>query len=110
MARTQRLVDVSASSFMVGTVPMPKVRDEETGELAVDRVTSETLYVTNLMQARDGAAEMIKVTIPESGIPEKLKVGALVKPVKLVTFPWANTFGEQINSGLAYRADGLELA
>ncbi|MBO8195591.1 hypothetical protein ITI46_28655 [Streptomyces oryzae] len=110
MAKPFVRVDVSASSYMVATLPVPKVRNQETGELYADQKTGEPLATVNLVETLDGRAQLIKVTIPESGAPEGLAPGAQVVPRGMIASPWANKFGDQVNTGLAYRAEGLEAA
>jgi hypothetical protein len=66
--------------------------------------------IVNLVESLDGRAQVIKVTIPESGVPEGLAPGSAVKPLGMIASPWANSFGDQVNSGLSYRAEGLEVA
>ncbi|GAA2064170.1 hypothetical protein GCM10009801_08600 [Streptomyces albiaxialis] len=110
MAKPFARVDVSASTFMVATMPVPKIRNMETGEAATDRATGETLHTVQLVETLEERVQVIKVTVPANGLPEGLAQGAMVKPVALIASPWANSFGDQINSGLSYRAEGIKVA
>ncbi|WP_367125453.1 hypothetical protein [Streptomyces phytohabitans] len=100
---------MSGSLFMVVTLPVPKVRNAETGEIATDRETGETMHVVNLVETADGRAQVLKITIGESGLPDGLAPGMAVEPVTLIASPWANVFGDQVNSGLSYRAKALKV-
>ncbi len=106
-------VQVEGSQWMVAVAPMPKMRQPDDGKGApvqvFNSVTGEAMSVVSLVEMFEDRAQVIKITVPSSGIPEGLAAGALVVPVGLVCSPWANKFGEQVNSGLSYRAEGLEL-
>lgn len=110
MAKQTVRVDINASEYRLVMPVIPKVRDEQTGEIAKDRQTGEAMYIAHLAETSEGRAQLVKVTIPETGQAEGLKPGDLVRPVELTASPWANVFGDQVNSGLAYRAKGLEAA
>ncbi|GGO86498.1 SCO3933 family regulatory protein [Wenjunlia tyrosinilytica] len=109
MAKPFARVDVSESLFMIATLPVPKVKNQETGEVATDRATGAAMYIVNLLETSGGQAQVLKITVAEPGLPEGLAPGMTVRPVKLIASPWANVFGDQVNSGLSYRAEGLEL-
>lgn len=108
MAMSPIQKDIRQSSFLLVTPAAPKVRDPQTGEVATHRETGETLYTVGVVEMQDGRADVLKITIPESGLPKGLTQGAPVRPVKLIALPWARIFNGQLSDGIAYRADALE--
>ncbi|MFI7341800.1 hypothetical protein ACIBUY_28135 [Streptomyces sp. NPDC050085] len=104
-----RVATPETTSFLTGTAAVPKIKNPETGEIAVDRETNETLYVLSVMQMEDGRAELLKITLPASGLPEGLMPGMAVRPVELVAIPWARVFNGNLSDGIAYRVKRLEL-
>ena len=54
-------------------------------------------------------AEAMKITVPETGLPNGLKPGVPVMPVELFATPWARIFNGQLSDGIAYRAERLDL-
>ncbi|MFC7966108.1 SCO3933 family regulatory protein [Streptomyces cinereoruber] len=108
MARI-RVGFTSTTRHMLGVLPTPKFTDMEKTQLATDRETGEPLYTVTLFVMEDGAAEAIKVTVPKSGLPNGLNVGAFVRPLDLFATPWARVFNGQLQDGIAYRASGLEV-
>ncbi|MFK0129153.1 hypothetical protein ACIQRZ_02265 [Streptomyces rubiginosohelvolus] len=68
-------VDVSAATLLVTKLPEVKVRDRQTGEVAVDPTTNRRLMVLELVFIAQGGSDMIKVTVPEPGIGEGLVMG-----------------------------------
>ncbi|MEV0282443.1 hypothetical protein AB0I22_39665 [Streptomyces sp. NPDC050610] len=111
MATTRIRVGLLPSTmFMAGTAPVPKVKDPQTGELATDRDTGETLFTMTVFLMEEGRAEQMKITVPQSGLPDGLQPGVPVRPVELFATPWARMFNGQLSDGVAYRASALELA
>ncbi|KOV60247.1 hypothetical protein ADL01_33395 [Streptomyces sp. NRRL WC-3618] len=98
-------VDVSAATLLVTKLPEVKVKDRQTGEVAVDPVTNQRLMVLELVFIAQGGSDMIKVTIPEQGIGEGLVMGAPVIMSGLIARPWESEFGGRMRHGIAYRAD-----
>ncbi|MFB0627546.1 hypothetical protein [Streptomyces sp. AB3(2024)] len=94
---------------IAGTEPVLKIKDQQTGEVATDRETGESLYTVTVMLMEDGRAEIMKITVPQSGLVAGLKPGAMVRPVDLFATPWARIFNGQLSDGIAYRAARLEL-
>ncbi|WKU45939.1 hypothetical protein Q3V23_18780 [Streptomyces sp. VNUA116] len=110
MAMTRIRVGLLPSAvLMAGTMPAPKIKDPETGEIATDRDTGESLYTVTAMLIEDGRAEMMKVTVPQSGIPDGIQPGRPLRPVDLFATPWARVFNGNLSDGVAYRASALEL-
>lgn len=108
MARIQVLVKPT-DTYITGTNGAPKIKNPETGEIATDRDTGETLYTVTVMQMSDGRAEILKITVPESGLPAGLTAGVMVRPVDLIATPWARIFNGSLSDGVAYRVSRLEL-
>lgn len=98
-----------SASFMVGNLPVPKYADAEKTQFAVDRETGAKLFVVTLFFMEDDRAEAMKITVPETGLPNGLKPGTPVMPVELFATPWARIFNGQLSDGIAYRAERLDL-
>ena len=100
-------VDAKALSFVCVAAPRPKLVDQDTGEVKVDR-NGQTVYQVGLSAANEsGRVELINVAI--SGDPG-VQVGQIVKPFKLTAFPWEQTRNGVTRSGIAYRADSITTA
>ncbi len=97
------------TQLMAGTLPAPKIKDPQTGEIATDRDTGEQLYTVTVMLMEAERAEILKITVPKSGLPDGLKPGVAVRPVDLFATPWARVTNGQLADGVAYRAAKLEL-
>ncbi|UCM91847.1 hypothetical protein LC193_15700 [Streptomyces marincola] len=100
--------DITQSSFLLVTPAAPKVKDPQTGEIATHRETGETLYTVGVVEMLAGRADVLKITVPESGLSDGLAQGAPVRPVGLVALPWARIFNGQLSDGIAYRAESVE--
>ncbi|MCQ0023149.1 hypothetical protein M4914_09455 [Streptomyces somaliensis DSM 40738] len=100
-------VDTSAATLLVTKLPEVKVKDRQTGEVAVDPVNGQRLMVLELVFIADGGSDMIKVTVPEQGIGEGLVMGAPVILSGLVARPWESEFGGRSRHGIAFRADAV---
>jgi hypothetical protein len=98
-----------SASFMVGNLPVPKYADAEKTQFAVDRETGAKLFTVTLFFMEDDRAEALKITVPETGLPNGLKPGMPVMPVELFATPWARIFNGSLSDGIAYRADRLDL-
>lgn len=110
MAMTRIRVALLPSAVCIaGTEPVLKIKDQQTGEVATDRETGESLYTVTVMLMEEGRAEVLKITVPQSGLAAALKPGAMVRPVELFATPWARIFNGQLSDGVAYRAARLDL-
>ncbi|MFE0186942.1 hypothetical protein [Streptomyces sp. NPDC058989] len=108
MARTSiRVGLLPETRFMAGALPVPKWADQDKGERALDRETNAPLYTVMIFLMEGERAETLKVTVPETGLPNGLKPGTPVKTVDLVANPWANLFNGQVSSGVSYRVKAL---
>ncbi|MFP8886465.1 SCO3933 family regulatory protein [Streptomyces mangrovi] len=97
-------VETSTATILLTEAPEPKVRDRQTGEVAKDTVSGETLMTIGVVYIDDGESALIRVTVPESGVAEGLALGAPVSLPGLVAKPWENVFNGQQRHGIAYRA------
>ncbi|MGW2366891.1 SCO3933 family regulatory protein [Streptomyces sp. NPDC001667] len=104
-----RVALLPSAVMMAGTLPAPKIKDPATGEIATDRDSGESLYTVTVMLMEDGRADVMKITVPASGLPEGLQPGRALRPVDLVATPWARIFNGSLSDGVAYRASSLEL-
>ncbi|MGW3874355.1 hypothetical protein ACWEC4_21805 [Streptomyces sp. NPDC005055] len=110
MARTIIRVRVlDSTNVMVGTPPVPKWKDQENGVRAVDFETGAPLCTLTLFVMEGERAEALKVTVPQTGLPNGLHPGRFVRPVDLFASPWARIFNDQLQEGVAYRCAALEL-
>ncbi|MFJ8232446.1 hypothetical protein ACIQ9E_21165 [Streptomyces sp. NPDC094448] len=100
-------VDTSAATLLVTKLPEVKVRDRQTGEVAVDPLTNQRLMVLELVFIAQGGSDMIKVTVPEQGIGDGLAMGAPVLLSGLVARPWESEFAGRARHGIAFRADAV---
>ncbi|MYU25614.1 hypothetical protein [Streptomyces sp. SID8352] len=98
-----------STSFMVGNMAVPKYSDAEKTQFATDRETGAKLFTVTLFLMEEDRAEAMKVTVPETGLPNGLKPGVPVVPVELFATPWARIFNGSLSDGIAYRADRLDL-
>ncbi|MDT0341912.1 SCO3933 family regulatory protein [Streptomyces litchfieldiae] len=97
-------VETSAATILLTEAPAPKVRDRQTGEIAKDAVSGETLMRIGVVYIEDGESSLIQVTVPESGVSEGLALGAPVALPGLVARPWESVFNGQQRHGIAFRA------
>lgn len=96
-------VDTSTASVMVAQPPQLKV-NRQSGEIQTDRETGTRLMTVDVMFAMDGNAEVMTVTVPESGISDELVMGTPVALTGLIARPWENEFNGQKRHGIAFRA------
>jgi hypothetical protein len=95
-------VDITALSFVCVSPPRPKLVDQDTGEVKVDR-DGQTVYTVGLSAANElGRVELLNVSV--SGDPG-VTIGQVVTPVGLVAFPWEQQTNGRLRWGIAYRAD-----
>jgi hypothetical protein len=94
-------VDVSKFTFVCVSASRPRVANQETGEVKVDR-DGNTVYQVGLSAADEsGRVELVNVSV--SGNPGTA-VGQVVVPVGLVAFPWEQVRNGERRSGIAFRA------
>lgn len=97
-------VDTSALTFVCVAAPCPKLVEQDTGEVKVDR-HGQTVYTVGL-SAADESGRVEPVNAAVAGDPEVV-VGQVVTPVGLVAFPWEQHIGGRMRWGIAYRADQI---
>ncbi|WP_329138623.1 hypothetical protein OG552_31190 [Streptomyces sp. NBC_01476] len=76
-------------------------------DFATDKDTGAPLVVADVMVVLDGRAEMLQVTVPETGITKGIKPGATITFTALTASAWENTFNGQMRHGIAFRATAL---
>ncbi|SEG94711.1 hypothetical protein SAMN04489712_15016 [Thermomonospora echinospora] len=97
-------VDVSALTFVCVSPPRPKLINQDTGEVKVDR-NGQTVYTVGLSAADEsGRVELVNVAV--SGDPG-VAIGQVVTPVGLVGFPWEQHINGRMRWGIAYRAEQI---
>ncbi|MER5768074.1 SCO3933 family regulatory protein [Streptomyces sp. NPDC001985] len=97
-------VETSAATILLTEAPEPKVKDRQTGEIAKDAVTGESLMSLGVVYIEEGESALLKVTVPESGVAEGLALGSPVSLPGLLARPWESVFNGQQRHGIAYRA------
>ena len=97
-------VETSTATILLTEAPEKKIRDRQTGEVAKDAVTGETLMTVGVVYIDEGESALIRVTVPESGVADGLTLGAPVSLPGLVAKPWENVFNGQQRHGIAFRA------
>jgi hypothetical protein len=100
-------VETSSATILLTEAPETKLKDRQTGEIAKDAASGETLKTVGVVYIEDGESSLIKVTIPESGVGEGLNLGSPVSLPGLVARPWESTFNGQQRHGIAYRATAV---
>jgi hypothetical protein len=93
-------VDTSAMTVMLIQAPEKKVKNRETGEIAVDKQSGRVLYNVNIAVIVDGRPDAVTVVVAEDGIQPDLMPGLPVELPGLMARPWENDFGH----GISYRA------
>jgi hypothetical protein len=84
--------------------PRPKLVDQDTGEVKVDR-NGQTVFTVGLSAADPmGRVELLNVSV--SG-DQEVTLGQIVSPVGLVAFPWEQVRNGEKRWGIAYRADRI---
>ncbi|MFI0486794.1 hypothetical protein [Actinomadura sp. 9N215] len=95
-------VDVSALTFVCVSAPRPKLLDQDTGEVKVDR-NGQTVFTVGLSAAdATGRVDLLNVSVPGE---QPVTIGEIVTPVGLVAFPWEAVLGGEKRFGVAFRAE-----
>ncbi len=100
-------IETSNATVLLTEAPEPKVRDRQTGEVAKDAVSGESLMKIGVVYIDEGESSLIHVTVPESGVAEGLTLGASVSLPGLIARPWESVFNGQQRHGIAYRATAV---
>ncbi|GAA1565457.1 hypothetical protein GCM10009678_55630 [Actinomadura kijaniata] len=94
-------VDTTALTFVCVAPPRPKLANQETGEVKIDR-DGKTVFTAGLSAADEmGRVELVNVSLSKD--PE-ITVGQIVRPVGLVAAPWDREINGRLRWGIAYRA------
>ncbi|MGW0553656.1 SCO3933 family regulatory protein [Streptomyces sp. NPDC002926] len=99
-------VKTEAMTVMLIQVPEKKVRNRETGEVAIDKQSGKVLYNVNVAVIVDGRPDAETVVVAEDGIQPDLFPGSPVALPGLVATPWENEYGH----GISYRATAVMAA
>ncbi|GAA3948247.1 hypothetical protein GCM10023085_33150 [Actinomadura viridis] len=100
-------VDVSNLTFVCVSPPRPKLVDQDTGEVKVDR-NGQAVFTVGLSAADPmGRVELLNVAV--SG-DQDVTLGQIVTPVALTAFPWEQIRNGEKRWGIAYRAERIILA
>ncbi|MFI0480499.1 hypothetical protein [Actinomadura sp. 9N215] len=95
-------VDTSGLTFVCVSAPRPKVVNQDTGEVKVDR-NGETVFTVGLSAAdATGRVELLNVSVPGD---QSVTIGEIVTPVGLVAFSWEAVLGGEKRFGVAFRAE-----
>jgi hypothetical protein len=97
-------IDLSTAVVFVAVPPASKVINRETGEIAIDRETKAPMMTIGLTIADDGTADLVTVSVPETGIPANLGIGMPVAVTGLRARDWENEFNGQKRHGISFRA------
>ena len=97
-------VETSGATLMVAQPPQKKVVNRQTGQVAVDRDSGETMWTVDVLFVMNGNAEVVTVAVPEPGISGELAMGTPVALTGLVARPWENEFNGQKRWGISFRA------
>ncbi|MEV4683291.1 SCO3933 family regulatory protein [Streptomyces kurssanovii] len=97
-------VDTTGAVVMVAQPPQPKIANRQTGEVATDRDTGAPLMTIDVMFVMNGNAEILSLTVPETGFTGELTTGTPVGLTGVVARPWENEFNGQKRHGISFRA------
>ncbi|MFF4013957.1 hypothetical protein [Streptomyces sp. NPDC001843] len=97
-------VDTSAATLMIAQPPQKKIANRQTGQLAVDRDSGETLWTMDVLFVMNGSADVVTVAVPEPGVSGELAMGTPVALTGLIARPWENEFNGQKRHGISFRA------
>lgn len=100
-------VDISALTFVCVSAPRPKLVNQQTGEVKVDR-DGNTVFTVGLSAAdQTGRVDLLNIAVPGD---QDVTIGQIVTPVDLVAFPWEQMINGEKRWGIAYRASRIALA
>ena len=100
-------VDTEALSFVCVAPPRPKLVDQDTGEVKVDK-QGRTVYTVGLTAAdQSGRVELINVSVAGEC---DAALGQVVQVSDLIAFPWEQVRNGALRWGIAYRAARISAA
>ncbi|WP_433465931.1 hypothetical protein [Spirillospora sp. CA-128828] len=95
-------VDISSLSFVCVSPARPKLVNQETGEVKLDK-NGEAVYQVGLSAANEaGRVDLLNIAV--TGDPG-LTLGQVVTPLGLVGFFWEQTINGEKRSGVSFRAE-----
>jgi len=97
-------IDTSTATVFVAVPPVPRLANRQTGEVAMDRETGAKLYTVGLTLCDEGSADLLTVSVPETGIAADLPVGSPVAVTGLRARDWESEFNGQKRHGISFRA------
>jgi hypothetical protein len=98
-------VDTNRLTFVCVAAPRPRLVNQDTGEVKVDK-QGQTVFQVGLSAAEvdSGRVELVNVNV--SGDPG-VTIGQVVDPAGLVGFVWEQTRNGEMRWGIAYRAASI---
>ncbi|MEV5570529.1 hypothetical protein AB0L06_10780 [Spirillospora sp. NPDC052269] len=97
-------VDTTNLAFVCVSPPRPKLVNQETGEVKVDK-NGDAVYQVGLSAANmEGRVDLVTVAV--TGDPG-VTLGQVVTPVGLVGFYWEQTINGSSRSGVSFRAERI---
>ncbi|WP_329119702.1 SCO3933 family regulatory protein [Streptomyces sp. NBC_01465] len=97
-------IDVSTAVVFVATAPTPKLKNKQTGEIAVDQETGAQLATVGLLISDEGEGNLYQVAVPATGLPKELAPGTPVSVVGLKARDWEFEANGQKRHGISFRA------
>ncbi|MEV6105171.1 hypothetical protein AB0M28_10725 [Streptomyces sp. NPDC051940] len=97
-------VDTQSALVLVAQPQQVKIANRKTGEIAIDPETDAKLMTVDVTFIANGSAEVLTVTVPETGFSGDLHPGMPVTLTGLTARPWENEFNGQKRHGIAFRA------
>ncbi|WP_406273130.1 hypothetical protein OHT93_24890 [Streptomyces sp. NBC_00191] len=98
-------VKTEAMTVMLIQAPEKKVKNRETGEIAVDK-SGKVQFNVNVAVVVDGRPDAVTVVVTEDGVQPDLFPGMPVALPGLVATPWENDFGH----GISFKATAVMAA
>ncbi|OLT14166.1 hypothetical protein BJF79_03110 [Actinomadura sp. CNU-125] len=95
-------VDTSGLAFVCVSPARPKLVNQETGEVKVDKNGDAVFQVGLSCANEDGRVDLVTVAV--TGDPG-VTLGQVVTPVRLVGFHWEQTINGERRSGVSFRAE-----
>ncbi|MEV4334063.1 hypothetical protein AB0K02_26625 [Streptomyces sp. NPDC049597] len=99
-------VKTEAMTVMLIQAPEPKVKNRETGEVAIDKQSGKVQFNVNVAVVVDGRPDAVTVVVTEDGVQPDLVPGMPVALPGLVATPWENDFGH----GISFKATAVMAA
>jgi hypothetical protein len=97
-------VDTRALTFVCVAPPRPKITNQETGEVKVDR-EGRTVYLVGLSVVNQaGRVDLVTVNVP--GDPG-VQVGQIVTVPDLLARPWQQVIGGEQRHGIMFAASAV---